>query len=316
MEIINNNTNNNFAMTGNSGHTVILFYKYIGITDPVALMDRERAVCELLELTGRIIIAEEGINATLEGTDANIAKYMAHIKKDPRFKDLNIKLSEGVTKESANKDNVGAFPRLSIKVKKEIVSTGLPAHIRPEINRAPYIQPYELKRKYESKKENSEGGDFVIVDMRNDYELAAGAFDGTIDLRLENSRDLIKATEELKKRIHINTEIITACTGGVRCEKMATYLIDQGFTNVKQLHNGMHAYMEKYPGEDFKGSLYTFDNRKVMNWGGDNREIIGKCKFCATPSERYENCDNKLCHKHYIVCDECVASKGLYCGQC
>lgn len=312
----NNSSNHNFAITGDTGYTVILFYKYIGVMDPIALMDRERAVCELLELTGRIIIAEEGINATLEGTDANIAKYMAHIKKDPRFKDLNIKLSEGVTKESANKDNVGAFPRLSIKVKKEIVSTGLPAHIRPEINRAPYIQPYELKRKYESKKENSEGGDFVVVDMRNDYELAAGVFDGTIDLGLENSRDLIKATEELKKKIHLNTEIVTACTGGVRCEKMATYLIDQGFTNVKQLHNGMHAYIEKYPGEDFKGSLYTFDNRKVMNWGGDNREIIGKCKFCATPSERYENCDNKLCHKHYIVCDECVNMKGLHCGVC
>ncbi len=320
MQVPNNNLNkannyvNNFAVTGQSGYTVILFYKYIGITDPVALMGRERAVCELLELTGRIIIAEEGINATLEGTDANIAKYMAHIKRDPRFKDLNIKLSEGMGE---------AFPRLSIKVKMEIVSTGLPAHIRPEISRAPYIQPYELKKKYEVNREsqmyNKNGkiqNDFVVVDMRNDYELAAGAFDKTIDLNLENSRDLIKATEELKKRIHLNTEIITACTGGVRCEKMATYLIDQGFTNVKQLHNGMHAYMEKYPGENFKGSLYTFDNRKVMNWGGDNREIIGKCKFCATPSERYENCDNKLCHKHYIVCDECVASKGLYCGQC
>ncbi len=324
MEIINNNTNNNFAITGDTGYTVILFYKYIGITDTAALMDRERAVCELLDIKGRIIIAEEGINATLEGTDENIAKYMTHIKKDPRFKDLNIKLSEGVERPVGDGENyfeeedgkveieksIGAFPRLSIKVKKEIVSTGLPESIRPEIDRAPYIQPYELKKKYESKE------DFVIVDMRNDYELAAGAFDLTVDLGLENSRDLIKAAEELKKRIHIDTEIVTACTGGVRCEKMATYLIDQGFTNVRQLHNGMHAYMEKYPGEDFKGSLYTFDNRKVMNWGGESREIVGKCKFCATPSERYENCDNKLCHKHYIVCDECVNIRGLHCGVC
>ncbi len=311
-----NSLNNNFAITGHSGYTIILFYKYVGITDAVALMDRERAVCELLELTGRIIIAEEGINATLEGTNKNIEKYITHIKKDPRFKDLNIKLSEGIQRDITDVEkievgnSVGAFPRLSVKVKKEIVATGLPAYIRPEINRAPYIQPYELKRKY------IEGGDFVVVDMRNDYELAAGTFEKTVNIKLENSRDLIKTTEELKKKIHLNTEIITACTGGVRCEKMATYLIDQGFTNVKQLHNGIHAYMEKYPGEDFKGSLYTFDNRKVMNWGGENREIIGKCKFCATLSERYENCDNKLCHKHYIVCDECVALYGLHCGGC
>ncbi len=310
-----NNASNNFTLTGHSGYTIILFYKYIGITDPIALMDRERAVCELLDLKGRIIMAEEGINATLEGTNANIEKYVIHIKKDPRFKDLNIKFSEGIKRNETgiNDDStvvMRAFPRLSIKVKKEIVSTGLPAHIRPEISRAPYIQPYELKRKY------TDDEDFVVVDMRNDYELAAGVFDKTIDLKLENSRDLVKATEELKKRIHLNTEIITACTGGVRCEKMATYLIDQGFTNVKQLHNGMHAYMEKYPGENFKGSLYTFDNRKVMNWGGKDREIIGKCKFCTASSERYENCDNKLCHKHYIVCDKCVNIRGLYCGVC
>lgn len=314
--ISRDSSDHNFAMTGNSGRTIILFYKYIGITDTAALMDRERAVCELLDIKGRIIIAEEGINATLEGTNDNIAKYMAHIKRDPRFKDLNIKLSEGIKRENKDPDissedkSVGAFPRLSIKVKKEIVSTGLPDSIRPEIDRAPYIQPYELKKKYEGKE------DFVIVDMRNDYELAAGAFDRTIDLGLENSRDLIKAAEELKRSIHIDTEIVTACTGGVRCEKMATYLIDQGFTNVRQLHNGMHAYMEKYPGEDFKGSLYTFDNRKVMNWGGESREIVGKCKFCASVSERYENCDNKLCHKHYIVCDECANIKGLHCGEC
>ena len=282
--------------------SIILFYKYIGITDPAALMDRERAVCELLDLKGRIIIATEGINATLEGHVENIEKYKSHIKKDPRFKDVNFKESEGTV-------NGDAFPRLSIKVKKEIVSTSLPAHIRPEIDRAPYIQPHELKKMYKNK------ADFVVVDMRNDYELAVGKFKNTLDLKLENSRDLISVVEKLKHQIHKDTEIVTACTGGVRCEKMATYLIDQGFTKVRQLHNGMHAYMEKYPGEDFEGALYTFDQRSIMHWGGD-REVIGRCKFCFVPSERYENCDDKLCHKHYIVCDECVESRGLMCGDC
>lgn len=298
-----NSLNNNFVETGATGHTIILFYKYIGIKDVAALIDRERAVCELLGLKGRMLVSVEGINATLEGKTDNIEQYITHILKDPRFKDMNIKRSEGTV-------NGNAFPRLSIRPKKEIVSTGLPEHIAPEKFRAPYIQPYELRQKYER------GDDFIIIDMRNDYELAVGQFDKTLNIGLENSRDLVAATEKIKYKIHPDTDIITVCTGGVRCEKMAAYLIDQGFKNVKQLHNGMHAYMEKYPGLDFQGGLYTFDNRKVMHWGGDNRKVIGQCKFCQTPSERYENCANNLCHSHYIVCDDCVEARGLYCGDC
>ncbi len=326
---------NNFTYTGMTGNKIILFYKYIGIQDPTALMDRERAVCEVLNLKGRTIIANEGINATLEGTNENVDRYIEYIKKDARFKDLNIKVSEGTIARDA-------FPRLSIKVKKEIVSTGLPAYIVPGhtdknnkdakhiVSRAPYIQPHELKKMYVNK------DNFIVIDMRNDYELASGYFDRTVDLGLGNSRDLIKAVEKMKGdnntflvngkeyQIHKDTEIVTACTGGVRCEKMAAYLIDQGYTNVRQLHSGMHGYMEKYPSEDFLGTLYTFDNRKVMHWspptklgdGLEERAIIGKCKFCFVSSERYENCDDKLCHKHYIICDECVEHRGLNCGDC
>ena len=305
---------NNFKYTGETGNKIILFYKYIGIQDPNALMDRERAVCDVLDIKGRIIIANEGINATMEGTNDNIDKYIKHLKRDARFKDLNIKISEGTIARDA-------FPRLSVKVKKEIVSTGLPSHIMPMHSRAPYIQPHELNKMYRDKE------DFIVIDMRNDYELSSGRFVNTLDLKLGNSRDLIKQVERLHSdtqtflvngqeyKVHKDTEIVTACTGGVRCEKMATYLIDQGFNNVRQLHTGMHGYMEKYPSQDFLGTLYTFDNRKVMHWNGE-REIIGQCKFCYSPSERYENCDNKLCHKHYIVCDECVTSKGLKCGTC
>ena len=305
---------NNFKYTGKTDNKIILFYKYIGIQDPDALMDRERAVCDVLDIKGRIIIASEGINSTMEGTNDNIDRYIRHIKGDARFKDINIKVSEG----TINRD---AFPRLSVKVKKEIVSTGLPSYIMPMHSRAPYIQPHELHKMYRDK------DDFIVIDMRNDYELASGKFDRTLDIGLGNSRDLIKQVENLKYKVHKDTEIVTACTGGVRCEKMAAYLIDQGFNNVRQLHTGMHGYMEKYPSQDFSGTLYTFDNRKVMHWSRDTintksdtdikkRVVIGKCKFCHSPSERYENCDNKLCHKHYIVCDECVMSKGLKCGTC
>ena len=212
---------NNFKYSGETGNKIILFYKYIGIQDPDALMDRERAVCDVLDIKGRIIIASEGINATMEGTNDNIDRYIRHIKGDARFKDINIKISEGTVDRDA-------FPRLSVKVKKEIVSTGLPAYIMPMHSRAPYIQPHELHKMYRDK------DDFIVIDMRNDYELASGKFDNTLDIGLCNSRDLIKQVENLKYKVHKDTEIVTACTGGVRCEKMAAYLIDQGFNNVRQ----------------------------------------------------------------------------------
>lgn len=271
-------------------YIIILFYKYANIENPATYMERERAVCEVLGLKGRIIIAEEGINGTLEGNRENIEKYKTHILADKKFKQMNIKESIG---------NGEAFPRLSVKVKDEIVSTKLPKNINPNRETGKYLQPIDLKRMYEDNE------DFVIVDMRNDYELASGYFDKTINLNLENSRDLQKKEILDKIKIHKNKKLVTVCTGGVRCEKMSAYLLDQGFENVYQLHNGMHGFMEKYPGQHFKGTLYTFDNRKVMDFGGD-REIVGKCFNCMKSTERYENCANPICHKHFLVCENCV----------
>lgn len=281
-------------------HKILLFYKYTGIDNPQALMERERAVCSVLDLKGRIIIAHEGINATVEGTIENIEKYRKHILSDPRFKKVQIKESEGTG---------DVFPRLQIRVKDEIVSTRFPKHINPEVKTGKYLQPHELKKMYE----NNE--DFVVIDMRNDYEIASGYFKNTVNPGLKNSRDLIDKVKDLK--IHQDKKIVTVCTGGVRCEKMSAYLLDQGFKDVSQLHNGMHGYMEKYPGQDFLGTLYTFDNRKVMDFGGE-REIVGKCFTCDAKTERYENCSNLKCHEHILICDNCVAATNgkPYCKKC
>ena len=156
-------------------YEVLLFYKYVGIHDPQALMERERAVCTVLGLTGRMIIAREGINGTVEGTLEQTAKYKKHLLSDPRFRNMQIKTSEG---------NGAAFPRLTIKVKDEIVATKFPQHINPTIKAGKYLPPHELKRMYDENK------DFVVLDMRNDYEVASGYFDKTIDLGLKASRDL------------------------------------------------------------------------------------------------------------------------------
>lgn len=278
-------------------YEVLLFYKYTTITDTNALFEREKAVCELLGLKGRIIIAEEGINGTLEGTLEATEKYKKHILGDKRFRMMQIKTSIGTG---------AAFPRLSIRIRDEIVSTQFPKSINPRKQTGKYLPAHEFKKWYDDDKE------FVVIDMRNEYEINSGYFDKTVNPRLAASRDLPKAIEKL--RIHKDATVVTVCTGGVRCEKMSAYLMDQGFKDVYQLHNGMHGFMEKYPGEHFKGTLFTFDNRIVMDWGGD-REIVGKCYVCEATTEDYQNCSDIACGSKLLVCGSCKENEVL-CEKC
>ncbi|MES2930221.1 MAG: rhodanese-related sulfurtransferase [Patescibacteria group bacterium] len=276
-------------------YTIILFYKYARIEDPKALMESERTLCERLEMKGRMIIAHEGINGTFEGTDEACREYIRHMKADPRFADIHWKISRGT-------DDGTAFPRLSIKVRKEIVSLhlGNEADIDPNQTTGTHLKPDDLRSWYE------EGKEFYIVDMRNDYELRVGQFEGTVFPELNNFRDLksnIKKLEDLKDKT-----VLTVCTGGVRCEKASGLLVREGFNDVYQLDGGIVSYMEKYPGQDFKGSLYVFDKRVTMNFNDpENHEIIGRCSKCAAPSEHYVNCANLMCHDHFICCEKCLS---------
>lgn len=280
-------------------NVIILFYCYTKIKDTELLMERERSVCEVLGIKGRMIIAEEGLNGTLEAKRDIIEKYVAHIKGDKRFKNMNIKWSVGT------KDGTG-FPRLSIKVKDEIVGQKLAKHIDPNKFTGIHLQPKELHKWYREGKD-----DFVVVDMRSRYETMMGIFDKTIDIDVDASRDLVrsKELEAIKKAEEEGKKIVTVCTGGIKCERMSAYLIDLGFNkkNVYQLHNGIHAYMQEFPGEDFNGTLYTFDARKTMHFGGE-RKIHSKCFKCNVPSEEIYDIYEDDGHEHQrVICDACVA---------
>ncbi len=273
-------------------HSTVLFYKYVTIDQPNALMERERDVCVSLGLKGRMIIASEGINGTFCGTTKAIEEYIARLKIDERFSDVDFKITES---------SCDAFPRLSIKVRSEIVTSNLPASINPRIDSGTYLEPAELKRWFE------EGKEFEIIDMRNNYEHAVGHFKGSRASGMENFKELPKVAE---KNADIKGKtVLTVCTGGVRCEKASAYLKSQGFSDVYQLHGGIHRYMEAYPGEDFKGTLYTFDGRVTMDWGGE-REIVGKCVHCGGASEAYADCLEDTCGAHFIACDSCRTEAG------
>jgi UPF0176 protein len=280
-------------------YEVLIFYKYVTIADPAKVANDVRSLCSLLHLTGRAILAEEGINATFEGQVDDVRAFITEFTKDPRFSDIYFKRSQG---------DGNTFPKLSVKVRPEIVGTHFPLEeADPRVLTAPRITPEDLRSWFES------GNDFTIVDMRNSYEFESGHFKGAIDPGLENSRDLPRAIEKLS--LLKEKKVLTVCTAGVRCEKMSAYLLSQGFKEVYQLDGGIHSYMEKYPGKDFLGTLYTFDQRITMDFGGE-REVVGKCRLCSLPTETYLNCDNDDCHLHFLVCTECSAGKEqVFCSK-
>ena len=282
-------------------YTIILFYKYIHIENPIHLMREQKKLAEHLGLTGRMLIAEEGVNGTFEGESDKIEEYVKDLLSRPGFEDIHIKRSKGSGK---------AFPKLSIKVRPEIVATHLPKEedIDPRVVTGKYISPEQLHDWIES------GKKFYIVDMRNDYEQEVGYFKNSIMSGMKNFYDL-KAI--LPSLTHLQDEpVVTVCTGGVRCEKASGFLVKNGFTDVYQLYGGIVSYMEKYPGVDFLGSLYVFDNRLVMGFNMDDpkREVIGKCANCGKKSENFINCTDHFCHRHFIACIDCLdGNESMYC---
>lgn len=276
---------------------ILLFYKYVAIEDPAAFSTWIRELAAAHHLLGRILVAAEGLNGTVEGSVEDTEAFAKELLADPRFADVQVKRSQGTGH---------AFPKLVVKVREEIVGTKFPKSIDPTKRTGTHLPPEELRRWFEEEK------DFVIVDMRNDYEFKAGHFKGSVNPGLENSRDLPDALPKLEGLK--DKTVLTVCTGGVRCEKMSAFLLENGFNDVYQLENGMHGYMEKYPGKDFLGSLYTFDDRKTMHFGGD-REVIGTCHFCKEKAEKYVNCANDFCHLHFIVCESCSSDRSVFCSR-
>lgn len=283
-------------------YEILLLYKYTFISNPEALLREQRALCEQLDLKGRLIIASEGINVTLEGLRENTAQYMEALVQDERFRDIHFKRSIGTGQ---------AFPKLSIKIRSEIVSAHLgDDDVSPQEITGKYLEAEELHRWINEKKK------FYIIDMRNDYEHKVGHFAGSILPALTNFRDLpqiLPALEYLK-----GETIVTVCTGGVRCEKASGFLVKHGFKDVYQLSGGIVTYMEKYPNEDFKGALYVFDGRVTMGFNTDDlkHEIVGRCELCTAPTERYIDCAFIHCSgkRHILCCTSCARIDGkAYC---
>lgn len=285
---------------------VTIFYKYVKLIDPESIKKQIRKICEGTGIKGRILLGNEGINATAGGTEAEIKYFVEEMAKIPEFEDIDFKYSEA----SSN-----PFPRLKVKVREEIVTLGPDAKHIDMSKAAPanHISPDTLEKFYNEDEEN-----LIVIDARNDYEWKIGRFRNSITADIENFRDLPKFLNKIKDEVK-GKKVVFTCTSGVRCEKLTAYAKDIGFEGeIYQLNGGMQRYLEQYPASNFEGSLYVFDDRISIAYDkSPNRKIISNCEFCKKPSDSFKNCFNAACNKRMIACDECYKeNEGCCCDEC
>ncbi len=280
--------------------TIILFYKFTKIKNPEKFRDMHKQLAAGFGLTGRMLVAHEGVNATFEGETTAIKKYIKALRKISIFKNIVIKESAG---------NGKGFTKLQVKVRPEVVTLGV-GELNIKKDTAPTVTATQLEKMYRATDAKGSGvpkDDFVILDLRNDFEIQAGYFEKTVNPGLQKFKELpakIAGLSHLK-----NKKVVAVCTGGIRCEKATVLLKKEGFTNIFQLKDGIHTYIKKYPGKRFKGSLFVFDNRMVTPVAeSENREVVGTCAYCATKCEEFYNDDSIRPSRKVICCNNCIGS--------
>lgn len=231
--------------------TVCALYHFTRFDNPPALREPLLELCLKEQITGTLLLAHEGINGTIAGSRSGINAVIAHIKSLPGCDNFEWKESTASEKP---------FPRMKVKLKKEIVTLGQP-NVDPTAHVGNYVDPQDWNELIQSP-------DVVTIDTRNDYEVGIGTFKGAIDPETETFRDFPKWWEENKDRFH-NKRVAMFCTGGIRCEKSTNYLLSQGVEDVYHLKGGILKYLEEVPQEEstWEGECFVFDGRVSVGHG-------------------------------------------------
>jgi UPF0176 protein len=262
---------------------------YVPIENAEEFAKKHLKFCKELELKGRILIADEGINGTVSGTVEQTDQYMKVMKEDSRFAEMVFKVDE--------EDN-HAFKKMHVRYRKELVTLQLDQDINPNELTGNYLSPKEF---YEAMK----NPDAVVIDARNDYEYEIGHFRGAIRPDIKAFRDLPHWIEENREMFE-GKKVLTYCTGGIRCEKFSGWLVREGLKDVSQLHGGIVTYGKdpEVQGKLWDGQCYVFDDRISVPINQTEHVIVGKDYYTGEPSERYVNCANPECDKRYISTEE------------
>jgi UPF0176 protein len=282
---------------------IILYYKFTPIKDPEAVRLWQRTLCEQLNLRGRVLISEHGINGTLGGNLKDLKTYVKQTRSFAPFKDMVFKWSDGGRKD---------FPKLVVKVRPEIVTFNAGDEIKVDetgiIGGGKRLKPADVHKLLKDR------DDVVFFDGRNKHEAAVGKFKGAVVPDVRHSRDFKGELDKPEYEPLKDKPVVTYCTGGIRCEVLSALMKNRGFKEVYQIDGGIAKYGETY-GDDglWEGSLYVFDDRITTKFT-TNAKDIGDCILCSAKTSRYTNCANKKCNFHMLVCDRCADKE--YCPEC
>jgi UPF0176 protein len=285
---------------------ILLYYKFTPISDPEAVRLWQRTLCESLNLRGRILISKHGINGTVGGELADLKKYVKTTKEYAGFKGTNFKWSDG------ERDH---FPKLSIKVRDEIVAFGTPDEIEVDSNGikngGKHLKPEALHKLVEER-----GDEVVFFDGRNAYEAQVGKFKNAVVPDTRTTHDFVKELESGKYEDLKDKPVVTYCTGGVRCEILSTLMKNRGFNEVYQIDGGIVKYGEKYADDGlWEGSLYVFDGRQGLKFS-DKAKDIGECTHCQTKTSNFENCAFANCNRLVLICKDCTTHTETCSAEC
>ena len=265
---------------------IATFYKFVDLPNFAELREPILQYCREFELKGSILLANEGINATIAGPRADIDAVLAYLRANPKLADMTHKESFA---------DFNPFPRLKVRLKREIVNLGMP-EINPNNKVGTYVDAQNWN-------DLISDPDVILIDTRNDFEVQAGTFKGAINpetISFNNFPEYVGTHLDSNK----HKKVAMFCTGGIRCEKATSYLLEQGFEEVFHLKDGILKYLEQIPEEDslWEGECFVFDQRVTVK----HQLVPGEIEYCT--------------HCQIILTDEAKASprfrKGFYCPNC
>lgn len=283
---------------------IILFYVFAPLPDPDAVRLWQREACEREGLRGRIIISPHGINGTVGGELGAMKRYVRRFKAYEPFKGVDMKWSDGtgLDEDGGSLD----FPRLSVKVRDELVTFGSPAAIDVDesgvVGGGQHLSPRELHGLVKER-----GDEVVFFDGRNAVEAQIGHFKNAVVPDTTTTRDFLGELESGQYDALKGRPVVTYCTGGIRCEVLSALMLERGFTEVYQLEGGIVRYGESYGNDGlWEGSLAVFDGRERVEFGkpGD-AAVVGTCQVCGAATSRIQNCTDETCHGRLVACEEC-----------
>ncbi len=235
--------------------TVAALYRFATFDDPASLRQPLLDVCVKNGIKGTILLAREGVNGTVAGSADGIAATIGYLRTMPGCADLDVKYSVAQTPP---------FYRTKVRVKKEIVTLGVPG-IDPATQAGTYVAPADWNALIADP-------DTILIDTRNDYEVAIGTFSGAIDPKTASFSDFpawFRANRDTLTHGKANPRIAMFCTGGIRCEKSTAFLKAEGLDDVYHLQGGILRYLETVPEAEsqWDGECFVFDQRVSVGQG-------------------------------------------------